>query len=124
MKRVITTHLLILAIGLALGFVVGRRYCGASPQAVTIAVGNNLSTFGITETHAPMVQILSLVRQAVEDPLRRSWTTYNGPLDSYRSMQTTTAPKFYRLTETNEGLQQAESTVPSKAAPSASSPVR
>ena len=105
MKRSIATYLLILAIGVALGFVIGRRYCGASPKAVTIAVGNNLSSFGITETHAPMGQILSLVWQAVENPLRRSWTTYSGPPPSLSSTGTTPDPQFYRLTGTNEILQ-------------------
>lgn len=105
MRSAIATHLPVLIIGIALGFVIGRRYCGASPKAVTIAVGNNLSTFGITETHAPMEQILALVWQAVEDPLRRSWTISSGPSPSCSSVGTRPASQFYRLTETNETLQ-------------------
>ena len=72
-KRTILTHLIVLLVGISIGYAV-TKYWVVSPNAVTTAVVNCLWDFGISETNAPTEQIISLVWQAVENPRRRNWT--------------------------------------------------
>lgn len=95
MKRLIITHVAVLLVGIALGFAV-TKYWVVSPKKVTIEMCNMLSAFGISETNAPLEQLVSLVWQAVENPRRRKWT-----VKSYS--WTETAGPYY-FPETNESI--------------------
>ena len=109
MKKLIVTHALVFAVGIAIGYAV-TRYWIVSPEAVMMAVGNSLWDFGISETNCPTEQIISLVNQAVENPRRKTWTVYHrtwtepaGPM--YFPETNKTIGPFYAITETNETTQ-------------------
>ncbi len=121
MKKNMATHAAILVIGLAAGFFIAKRFWVASPAAVTIAVANWHSDFGISETNAPLEQLLSLVWQAVENPHRRKWTTksysWTEPCGPYCFPETNESVRpFYAIGETNKITQQSPGTYSSKTA--------
>ena len=109
MKKLIITHVLAIVAGVAVGYVVTRHWI-VSPDAVVMAVGNNLYDFGISKTNCPMEQVLSLVNQAVENPRRKTWTVYHrtwiepaGPF--HHPATNDTVGRFYAIGDTNETTQ-------------------